>query len=121
VAIEVGIEKVSAITLEVADMQRSVRFYQGVLGLELLFGGPQSGFSSLRLREATFPIINLQQGNPVAGWGRIIFYVSDVDAFWNLLKRNGFNPDTPQDAAWGERYFHFHDPDGHELSFARPL
>ncbi|MEE9270499.1 MAG: VOC family protein, partial [Candidatus Krumholzibacteria bacterium] len=24
-------------------------------------------------------------------------------------------------AEWGERYFHITDPDGHELSFARPL
>lgn len=118
---QAGIEKVSAITLEVADTQRSVRFYQGVLGLELLCGGPQSGFSSLRVPESSFPIINLQQGEPAAGWGRIIFHVSDVDAFWNVLKRNGFNPNGPQDAAWGERYFHFHDPDGHELSFAQPI
>jgi len=28
---------------------------------------------------------------------------------------------TPEDATWGERYFHISDPDGHELSFARPL
>ena len=28
---------------------------------------------------------------------------------------------TPRDAEWGERYFHLTDPDGHELSFARPL
>ena len=120
-AMQVAIQKISAITLEVADMQRSVRFYQDVLGLELLSGGPQSGFSSLRVPEAAFPVINLQQGKPAVGWGRIIFHVSDVDAFWNLLERNGFSPTTPQDAAWGERYFHFHDPDGHELSFARPL
>jgi uncharacterized glyoxalase superfamily protein PhnB len=31
-------------------------------------------------------------------------------------------PNTgPRDATWGERYFHVTDPDGHELSFARPL
>jgi uncharacterized glyoxalase superfamily protein PhnB len=33
-----------------------------------------------------------------------------------------FKPSTtPRDAEWGERYFHLTDPDGHELSFARPL
>jgi hypothetical protein len=26
-----------------------------------------------------------------------------------------------RDAEWGERFFHLVDPDGHELSFARPL
>jgi len=33
----------------------------------------------------------------------------------------GFDPEIPRDASWGERYFHMPDPDGHELSFARPL
>src|ERR1700737_4496053 len=28
---------------------------------------------------------------------------------------------VPHDAEWGERFFHLIDPDGHELSFARPL
>jgi hypothetical protein len=33
-----------------------------------------------------------------------------------------YRPDTaPRDAAWGKRFFHVADPDGHELSFARPL
>ena len=31
------------------------------------------------------------------------------------------SPAPPRDAEWGERYFHILDPDGHELSFARPL
>jgi hypothetical protein len=32
------------------------------------------------------------------------------------------DPDTtPADAEWGERYFHLTDPDGHEISFAKPL
>jgi hypothetical protein len=32
-----------------------------------------------------------------------------------------FDPERPRDATWNERYFHFLDPDGHELSFATPL
>ena len=34
----------------------------------------------------------------------------------------GYAPEfEPRDAPWGERFFHVRDPDGHELSFARPL
>jgi uncharacterized glyoxalase superfamily protein PhnB len=51
----------------------------------------------------------------------MIFHVADVDAFWTHLKENGLEPDNPQNASWGERYFHSHDPDGYELSFARRL
>ena len=53
-------------------------------------------------------------------WGRMIFHVSDVGAFWAHLKQKGFEPNRPADASWGERYFHMDDPDGYELSFARP-
>jgi len=66
-------------------------------------------------------ILNLEESEAVAHWGRLIFYVTDVDALWNHLKDRGFDPEIPRDAAWRERYFHMPDPDGHELSFARPL
>ena len=41
------IEKVSAITLEVEHIEKSFRFYQDVLGLELLYGGPSAAFRRL--------------------------------------------------------------------------
>ena len=102
-------------------MQVSVQFYRDVLGMELIYGGEDSYFSSLRAREAQSAILNLEKGHPGERWGRLILHVTDVDAFWSHLKENGFNPETPRDGAWGERYFHMPDPDGHELSFARPL
>jgi catechol 2,3-dioxygenase-like lactoylglutathione lyase family enzyme len=114
------IERFSAITLKVAHMEKSVEFYQDVLGLEILFGGPNAGFTSLCIPNCDFPLINLQLGQPTTAWGRMIFHVSDVDAFWAYLKEKGFEPNRPADASWGERYFHMNDPDGHELSFARP-
>ena len=67
------------------------------------------------------PILNLELGNPVTRWERLIFHVSDVDRFWAYLRERGLCPELPQDASWGERYFHMSDPDGHELSFARPI
>src|SRR4030088_2749317 len=52
-------------------------------------------------------------------WGRVIFYVADVDALYDRALAAGCQPTTaPRDAEWGERYFHLVDPDGHELSFA---
>jgi catechol 2,3-dioxygenase-like lactoylglutathione lyase family enzyme len=117
----VRVEKISAVTLRVADMQRSVRFYRDVLGMQLVYGGEDTYFSSLRATDAEYPILNLEQGHSVSAWGRVIFYVADVDAFWRYLKERGFDPERPQDASWGERYFHMCDQDGHELSFAHPL
>jgi catechol 2,3-dioxygenase-like lactoylglutathione lyase family enzyme len=116
-----AIEKISAVTFRVVNMTESVRFYKDVLGMELLYGGESMGFSSLRARDTQSAILNLEQGEAVTHWGRLIFYVTDVDALWNHLKDRGFEPEIPRDAAWGERYFHIPDPDGHQLSFARPL
>jgi catechol 2,3-dioxygenase-like lactoylglutathione lyase family enzyme len=114
------VEKISAVTLRVTDMKSSVRFYKDVLGLEIIYGGEGSSFTSLQTKEGT-PILNLEKGDTSSRWGRLIFHVSDVDRIWAYLTERGFRPDTPQDASWGERYFHMFDPDGHELSFARPL
>lgn len=86
----------------------------------LLYGGKHASFSSLRAKNSESVILNLQQGDSVPQWGRLIFHVTDVDAFWMHLREKGFDPEMPRDASWGERYFHMPDPDGHELSFARP-
>ena len=114
------VEKISAITLLVENMRASVRFYRDVLGLEITYGGEAAYFSSLQTKDGKDPILNLEQGKLATEWGRLIFYVVDVDAFWTYLKERGFDPERPRDASWGERYFHMPDPDGHELSFARP-
>ena len=117
----ITVEKISAVTFRVLNMKASVRFYKDVLGMEIIYGGEDGSFSSLRAKEANTPILNLEQGRSVPGWGRMIFYVTDVDAFWEHLRGKGLQPESPRDASWGERYFHMSDPDGHELAFARPI
>jgi catechol 2,3-dioxygenase-like lactoylglutathione lyase family enzyme len=66
---------------------------------------------------------NSPLSSSVTGWGarRMIFYVAEVDAFWEYLRGKGLLPERPRDARWGERYFHMPDPDGYELSFACPI
>ena len=116
------VECISAVTLATADMEASVAFYEA-LGFERLYGGPTEPFSSYR---AGSGFVNLQldpRFRPAGEvWGRVIFWVDDVDAMYDRALAAGVAPGTePADAAWGERYFHVRDPDGHELSFARPL
>ena len=115
------IEGISAVTFATHDMKRAVRFYK-CLGFELKYGGEDASFSSFFAGDG---FVNLTVQAPEkqwSWWGRAIFYVADVDAIHNLAVKYGYTPDTsPKDAAWGERFFHITDPDGHELSFARPL
>lgn len=69
-ATQESIERISAITLKVANMERSVRFCRDLLGLKRLYGcGADAGFTSLRAPGAEFPILNLQFAVPGVGWG----------------------------------------------------
>ena len=115
------IEGINAITLTVSDMTRSVAFYQA-MGFVLKYGGPDAAFTSF-FAGAGFVNLSRSRGMaPETGWGRAILYVDDVDAQHARAVAAGYKPEfAPRDASWGERYFHIRDPDGHELSFARPL
>ncbi|MBV8133536.1 MAG: VOC family protein [Alphaproteobacteria bacterium] len=115
------IESISAVTLATHDMRLAVRFYR-MLGFELLYGGDDAAFSSFRAGSNFINLIAQPSERQWSWWGRLIFYVSDVDALYSRLVGAGCSPDAaPRDAEWGERFFHLTDPDGHELSFARPL
>ncbi|MGI4815336.1 MAG: VOC family protein [Janthinobacterium lividum] len=114
------VESISAITLATHDMARAVRFYQA-LGFVLKHGGGTEGFSTFSVGTSYLNLIADTRG-PIKWWGRVIFYVSDVDAMYTRALAQGFVPESaPRDAPWAERFFHIDDPDGHELSFARPL
>ncbi len=115
------IESISAATLAIHDMGRSVEFYTS-LGFDLLYGGPDSTFSSFAIGDGYLNLIAQPAERQWSWWGRLIFHVSNVDAVYQQALRLGLTPEAPpRDAEWGERYFHLTDPDGHELSFARPL
>ena len=115
------IEGISAITLGTHDMARPVRFYRA-LGFELLYGGETAAFTSFRAGPGYLNLTAQPADKRWSWWGRAIFYVDDVDALHAQALAAGYRPSTqPRDAEWGERYFHLSDPDGHELSFARPL
>lgn len=113
------LQVISAVTLETADMARAVRFYEN-LGFSMRYGGVSSTFTSFFVGPN---YLNLMRGRPSADpRGRVIFYVADVDAMYRRVLAAGWRPCfEPADAPWGERYFHLRDPDGHVLSFARPL
>jgi catechol 2,3-dioxygenase-like lactoylglutathione lyase family enzyme len=116
------IESISAVTLAVSDMRRSVAFYRA-MGFDVLAGGEDTPFTTFAVGSG---YLNLQldpDHAPIpAIWGRVVFYVDDVDAAFQRALDAALSPTTtPADAPWGERYFHVRDPDGHELSFARLL
>jgi catechol 2,3-dioxygenase-like lactoylglutathione lyase family enzyme len=116
------IRSINAVTLTTSDMARAVRFYLA-LGFTMAYGGERAAFTSFRVGEGSLNLAKLDDPGPPSGAGaRVIFYVDDVDAMYTHALTRGFVPEAaPRDATWGERYFHLSDPDGHTLSFARPL
>lgn len=113
---------ISAITLLVSDMSKAVSFYE-TLGFRLGYGGASAEFTSFR---AGGGYLNLQRGSSgstrTSIWGRVVFWVDDVDAAYARVVDAGYvAQNAPADADWGERYFHVRDPDGHEISVARPI
>ena len=117
------IESISAVTLATSDMARATSFYR-TLGFKLLYGGAKASFTSFEVGTGYLNLILVTKSTTARGprWGRIIFYVSNVDALYEHAIALGLRPESPpRDAEWGERYFHLSDVDGHELSLAKPL
>ena len=115
------IEGLSAVTLATHDMGRAVEFYRS-LGFRLKYGGVDASFTSFHVGTGYLNLIAQPENSRWSWWGRIIFYVSDVDAQYEIAVAHNLEPESkPRNADWGERFFHVTDPDGHEISFAAPL
>ncbi len=101
------------ITLQVADVERSLKFYQHFPGAILEHHRPKE-FALLRLGQAT------RLG--LLGFGAPSFHLeistNDIDKV-HLQLRAGIKPaGPPQDPHWGERTFDVIDPDGNRIEFA---
>ena len=113
------IQHISAVTLAVERMQPSVAFYEK-LGLPVVHGSSHSAFTTLQSGEAFVNLVSTP-GHQRDWWGRVIFRIDEADVYYNRLVAAGLEPEAPQDASWGERFFHVRDPDGHEISLAQLL
>jgi catechol 2,3-dioxygenase-like lactoylglutathione lyase family enzyme len=122
------VSKISAVTLLVTDMKRSVEFYSKIPNFKIVYGGSEAQFTSFLIDDAVKSYLNLKLGKTHStDFGRIIFYTDDVDGLFAYMQDDktvselGKFESKPQDAIWGERFFHMLDPDGYKLSFATPL
>src|SRR5438552_9528521 len=87
------IEGISAVTLGTHEMPRAVRFYR-TLGFDVLHGGEDSSFTSFRAGSSYLNLIAQPTERRWSWWGRIIFYVADVDALYDRALAAGCQPST---------------------------
>ena len=120
------------VVLVVTELDRSLRFYAGCLGLPLDHrSGPYAqlatGTTRLALyeRRAMAATLGREVRPPADGaWGfELGFKVADIDAAWSELTADGAEAVCPPtDRPWGQRTAYVTDPDGHlvELVHAPP-
>src|SRR5438128_2001034 len=95
-----AIESISAVSLATHDMARAVQFYRA-LGFSLRSGGEQAAFTSLRAGASYLNLSAQPADRQWSWWGRVIFYVADVDACFAQAVAMGMKPGTtPCDAPW---------------------
>ena len=117
-------QRMSLITLGVADLERSTRFYREVLGWKASsLGGEQITFFQLNgFVLALFPREELAEDAGVSseesGYSRTAFAYNvydreEVDSVLGEVERRGARIVKPaRDASWGGRSGYFSDPDG---------
>ena len=124
------VTKISAITLRISDMKKSVEFYSKIPNFKIVYGGSDSWFTSFLIDDVAKSYINLrinEVATEATHWSRIVFYVDDVDELFAYMENDetisvlGKLESKPENASWGERFFHMLDPDGYKISFAAPI
>ena len=140
--------RISAITLKVKDMEKSRSLYSKIPGFSLTYGGETSdSFTTFELGEGTKATTylnleriegdegsfdfskkpNLRKTRGSEDFGRIIFHTENVDKLYSYMKQDEYISkyvvfeNEPANAPWGERFFHIREPNGYQLSFAKPL
>lgn len=116
----------------VADLDRALDFYVGVLGLPLAHrSGPFAQLDTGRTRVALFEresmartlgVEELSVPSVDAPAFELGFKVEDVDRAFRELVRAGVTPVVePTDRAWGQRTAYLRDPDGHLVELAQQI
>jgi catechol 2,3-dioxygenase-like lactoylglutathione lyase family enzyme len=103
-----------ALTLHVADVDRSLEFYRRLPGATVLFHLP-GRFALLRLGQGRLGLL-ADRNRPF----HVELEVSDLDAAAAELRGLGIDVDGPTERRWGERDVLVQDPDGNLLEFATP-
>jgi len=84
------VTKISAITLPVSDMKKSVDFYSKIPNFKMVYGGPDSQFTSFLIEDAAKSYLNLKLNEKHStGSGRIIFMLMMLMSFlltWKTMR-----------------------------------
>ena len=119
-------DQLGYVILFVGDLERSVAFYRGVIGLPFKLAG--DGYVEFATKGARFGLYDRNRLGELTGQGtdppdhpggEVVFLVEDVDAEAERLREAGATIlRGPVDRAWGHRTLHLEDPDGFVVELA---
>ena len=106
--------------LEVNNLEESVTFYSEVLKFEIDSYHREAEPPIASLRSGSLRLTLVQQLETMLKRGRGVHFVlgvSDVDAFYDTLKKETLTVTEPRDEGWGGRFISLQDPDGYRFFF----
>jgi uncharacterized glyoxalase superfamily protein PhnB len=119
-----------SVSLTVRDLQKSLTWYQDVLGFSIDRKIERDGQLRGVALKAGNARITINQDDGAKGWDRIkglgfsigITTAENVDEIANRVKKmTGKLVSEPADMPWGMRLLRLEDPDGYKVSIMKPL
>lgn len=114
------IKSFGGINLSAKDVKSMVYFYKDIIELPVLsegygnYDGIEFGFGENGTRIWIWD--ENKWGESSTGSVNLVFYVDDLDAFYNKLQEKGFDCKPPFTADWGGKEFKLVDPCGNVLT-----
>ncbi len=112
--------RLTHVRVNVSDLERSIAWYEGVLGFENDGGWPPEKPTYMQFRAAegaVFSIMEMESSKK--SYGRLNFVVENVDELWDRLKDKVEIVEPLFDTPYGTRKFTIMDVDGNELGFVK--
>jgi len=108
------------IFLEVNNLEESLTFYVGALGLEIQRQNREADPPTATLRSGSFRLTLAQHLETMLRRGRGVHFfvgVDNVDILYQQLREKGVTVDSPVDEGWGGRFITLEDPDKYRFFF----
>ncbi|WP_415715001.1 VOC family protein [Roseibium sp.] len=118
----ISLENTITIALSVKDRHESAKWYQDMLGFEVIYHADEAGWSELQTRTEGVTIGLGEHTEPAPGNCVPVFGIADLDSARQKLEEAKVRFDGPTDVVEGMvKTATFYDPDNNALMLAEDL